>query len=183
MLRSAFHSSSGSSSHSQSKHVASEGAAEAARVGQQASSKTARAATGMADRQQARNDAAGQIIGRLGHATSRWSSGGRRHRGNPPHNGGSAIPVIPTLPCQQRDYNYKRELARDSCTQFSSSAGICQHRRRFAAALRSCVHCVICCHCPSAASFQSVTALLASETDRMLPLTDQLTRHTATPKS
>ena len=44
-------------------------------------------------------------------------------------------------------------------------------------------HCVICCHCPSAASFQSVTVLFASDTDRMLPLTDQLTRHTGAPKS
>mmetsp|Transcript_37147 Transcript_37147/g.88311 ORF Transcript_37147/g.88311 Transcript_37147/m.88311 type:complete len:200 (-) Transcript_37147:423-1022(-) len=39
------------------------------------------------------------------------------------------------------------------------------------------------CHCPSTASFQSVTVLLASETARMLPVVDQETRHTGTPKS
>ena len=44
-------------------------------------------------------------------------------------------------------------------------------------------YCVICCHCPSAASFHSVTAVLASDTDSRLPLTDQLRRHTGAPKS
>ena len=44
-------------------------------------------------------------------------------------------------------------------------------------------HCVICCHWPSVASFHSVTALLPSDTDSTLPLTDQLRRHTGAPKS
>lgn len=57
------------------------------------------------------------------------------------------------------------------------SAATCYRRSRAAS------YCVICCHWPSAASFHSVTALLASDTERMLPLTDQLTRHTAAPKS
>jgi len=39
------------------------------------------------------------------------------------------------------------------------------------------------CHCPSIASFQSVTELFASDTARIFPVVDQLTRHAGTPKS
>mmetsp|Transcript_10587 Transcript_10587/g.43767 ORF Transcript_10587/g.43767 Transcript_10587/m.43767 type:complete len:297 (-) Transcript_10587:421-1311(-) len=44
-----------------------------------------------------------------------------------------------------------------------------------------CTDCT-CVHWPSMASFQRVTWLLASDTARILPVTDQLTRHTGAPK-
>ncbi|PNH05268.1 hypothetical protein TSOC_008483 [Tetrabaena socialis] len=44
-------------------------------------------------------------------------------------------------------------------------------------------YCVICCHTPSIDSFHSVTALLPSDTARMEPVVDQLTRQTGTLKS